>query len=303
MDTSEPGFAEALSAAAGRAERMLERCLPPEAGDRGEAELAAAMRHAALDGGKRLRAFLALEVAGLFGADERGAERVAAAVECLHAYSLVHDDMPCMDDDDLRRGKPTVHKVWDEATAVLAGDALQTLAFEILADPATHADGSVRARLVLRLAQASGHAGMVAGQAIDLAAERAETALTGAQVKRLQALKTGALIEFAAEAGAIIAQASAEDVARIRAYAQALGEAFQIADDLLDVTGTEEEIGKRVGKDAGAGKATFVDILGIEGARTRADELVAEAAAQLAPYGARAARLAEVARFVVERRS
>ena len=303
MDTSEPGFAEALSAAAGRAERMLERCLPPEAGDRGEAELAAAMRHAALDGGKRLRAFLALEVAGLFGADERGAERVAAAVECLHAYSLVHDDMPCMDDDDLRRGKPTVHKVWDEATAVLAGDALQTLAFEILADPATHADGSVRARLVLRLAQASGHAGMVAGQAIDLAAERAETALTGAQVKRLQALKTGALIEFAAEAGAIIAQASAEDVARIRAYAQALGEAFQIADDLLDVTGTEEEIGKRVGKDAGAGKATFVDILGIEGARTRADELVAEAAAQLAPYGARAARLAEAARFVVERRS
>ena len=303
MDTSEPGFAEALSAAAGRAERMLERCLPTEAGDRGEAELAAAMRHAALDGGKRLRAFLALEVAGLFGADERGAERVAAAVECLHAYSLVHDDMPCMDDDDLRRGKPTVHKAWNEATAVLAGDALQTLAFEILADPATHADGSVRARLVLRLAQASGHAGMVAGQAIDLAAERAETALTGAQVKRLQALKTGALIEFAAEAGAIIAQASTEDVARIRAYAQALGEAFQIADDLLDVTGTEEELGKRVGKDAGAGKATFVDILGIKGARARAAELVAEAAAQLAPYGAGAARLAEAARFVVERRS
>ena len=307
MKPSQPGFAEVLSAAASRAERMLETCLPRAEGERGEAELAAAMRHAVLDGGKRLRAFLALEVAELFGADgpdaERGAERVAAAVECLHAYSLVHDDMPCMDDDDLRRGKPTVHKAWDEATAVLAGDALQALAFKILADPATHADGDVRARLVLRLAVASGHAGMVGGQAIDLAAERAEAPLAGAQVKRLQALKTGALIEFAAEAGAIVAQAPEADIARIRAYAQALGEAFQIADDLLDVTGTEEQLGKRVGKDTGAGKATFVDILGIEGARARAAELVAEAAAQLAPYGARAARLAEAARFVVERRS
>ena len=307
MDTSDPGFGEALSAAAGRTERMLETCLPKPEGDRGEAELAAAMRHAVLNGGKRLRAFLVLEVAGLFGADgpdaKGGAERVAAAVECLHAYSLVHDDMPCMDDDDLRRGKPTVHKAWDEATAVLAGDALQTLAFEILADPATHGDGAVRARLVLRLAVASGHAGMVGGQAIDLAAERAETALTGPQVKRLQALKTGALIEFAAEAGAILARAPAADVARIRAYARALGEAFQIADDLLDVTGSEAELGKRVGKDAGAGKATFVDILGANGAHARAHDLVAEAAQHLAPYGARAARLAEAARFVVERRS
>ncbi len=307
MDTSEPGFVEALAAAANRAERMLEACLPPAQGESGEAELAAAMRHAVLDGGKRLRAFLVLEVAALFGAEGpdagRGAERVAAAVECLHAYSLVHDDMPCMDDDDLRRGKPTVHKVWDEATAVLVGDALQTLAFEILADPATHADGGVRARLVLRLAQASGHAGMVGGQAIDLAAERAEASLTGFQVKRLQALKTGALIEFAAEAGAIVSQAPEADIARIRAYARALGEAFQIADDLLDVTATEAELGKRVGKDAGAGKATFVDILGIKGARARAAELVAEAAAQLAPYGARAATLVEAARFVVERRS
>ena len=302
MNTREAGFGEALSAAASRAERMLESCLPA-AGERGEAELAAAMRHAVLDGGKRLRAFLALEVAGLFGAEGPGAERVAAAVECLHAYSLVHDDLPCMDDDDLRRGKPTVHKVWDEATAVLAGDALQSLAFEILADPATHADGGVRARLVLRLAVASGHAGMVGGQAIDLAAERAEAPLTGPRVKRLQALKTGALIEFAAEAGAIVARAPEADIARIRAYAQALGEAFQIADDLLDVTGTEAELGKRVGKDAGAGKATFVDILGASGARVRAAELVAEAATQLAPYGARAARLAEAARFVVERRS
>ena len=322
MSSSEPGFAEALTVAALRVERMLDACLPPERGERGEAELAIAMRYAVLDGGKRLRAFLALEVAALLGPEsfgpgsfdpdltgsdgpamQRGAERAAAAVECLHAYSLVHDDLPCMDDDDLRRGKPTVHKVWDEATAVLAGDALQTLAFEILADPATHPDGAVRARLVLGLAQASGHAGMVGGQAIDLAAETADTPLGAAQVKRLQALKTGALIEFAAVAGAILAQAGEADTVRIRAYAQALGEAFQIADDLLDATGTEAELGKRVGKDAGAGKATFVDILGIEGARTRAAELIATAGVQLSPFGPRAARLAEAARFVVERRS
>jgi farnesyl diphosphate synthase len=208
-----------------------------------------------------------------------------------------------MDDDDLRRGMPTVHKAWDEATAMLAGDALQALAFEILADPATHADSGVRARLVLRLAQASGHGGMVGGQAIDLAAENTDTPLTGPQVKRLQALKTGALIEFAAEAGAILAQAPDADTARIRAYAQALGEAFQIADDLLDITGTEAEVGKRVGKDSGAGKATFVNILGANGARARAADLVAEAAQHLAPYGARAACLAEAAQFVVDRRS
>ncbi|HUS55966.1 MAG TPA: farnesyl diphosphate synthase [Thermohalobaculum sp.] len=303
MDTCETDFVEALSAAVRKTEQALEACLPPERGQPGEANLAAAMRYAVLGGGKRLRGFLVLEVAAMFGAGGSGAERAAAAVECLHAYSLVHDDMPCMDDDDLRRGKPTVHKVWDEATAVLAGDALQALAFEILADPATHPNGNVRAQLVLRLAQASGHAGMVGGQAIDLAAETAETPLTAMQVKRLQAMKTGALIEFAAEAGAILAQASARDIGRVRAYAQALGEAFQIADDLLDVTGTEAEVGKRVGKDAGAGKATFVDILGHNGAHARAADLVAEAAAQLAPYGARAARLVGAARFVVERRS
>jgi farnesyl diphosphate synthase len=297
------GFSGALAKAAARTEQVLEELLPPAAGDRGEAELAAAMRYAVLGGGKRLRAFLTLEVAGLFGGAATGAERAAAAVECLHAYSLVHDDMPCMDDDDLRRGRPTVHKAWDEATAVLAGDALQTLAFGILAHPATHADGNVRARLVLRLAEASGHAGMVGGQALDLDAESADTRLSATQVKRLQALKTGALIEYAAEAGAIVAGAVEADVTRIRAYARALGEAFQIADDLLDVTGSEAELGKRVGKDAGAGKATFVDILGVEGARARAAELVAEAAAELTPYGDRADRLIEAARFVVERRS
>jgi len=297
------GFSAALDRAVLRTEARLEACLPLVAGAPGEAQLAAAMRHAVLGGGKRLRAFLVLEVAGVFGADGSGAERVAAAAECLHAYSLVHDDLPCMDDDDLRRGKPTVHRAWDEATAVLAGDALQTLAFELLADPATHSDAGVRAELVLTLARASGHGGMVGGQALDLAAEAAGAPLSAAEVKRLQALKTGALIRFAAEAGAILGRAAEADRARIRAYAEALGEAFQIADDLLDVTGTEADMGKRVGKDAGAGKATFIDILGVEGAQARAADLVAEAAAHLGPLGPGTANLVEAARFVVERRS
>ncbi len=295
-------FAAALGAHAAEVERVLAALLPLEGGGPGEAELRAAMRYATLGGGKRLRAFLAIETGEVCGAARSGAARAAAALECLHAYSLVHDDLPCMDDDDMRRGRPTVHKAWDEATAVLCGDALQALAFEILADPATHADGAVRARLCLRLARAAGAEGMVGGQALDLGAEGAGEPLDGAGVKRLQALKTGALIEVAAEMGALLGRASEAEVGRIRAYARALGEAFQIADDLLDVTGTEAETGKRVGKDAGAGKATFVDILGIEGARSRADALVAEAAAHLAPFGARAARLVQAARFVVDRR-
>jgi farnesyl diphosphate synthase len=303
ISTEDLDFSTALAAAARRVEARLDACLPLQTGAAGEAELAAAMRHAALGGGKRLRAFLVIEVAGVFGADGIGAERAAVAVECLHAYSLVHDDLPCMDDDDLRRGRPTVHRAWSEATAVLAGDALQTIAFELLADPRTHPDGGVRADLVLALARASGHGGMVGGQALDLAAESAEVPPTAAQVRRLQALKTGALIRFSAEAGAILGQAAGHDRARIRAYAEALGEAFQIADDLLDATGTQAELGKRVGKDAKAGKATFIDILGIEGARARAEELVAEATAQLAPFGPRALRLAAAARFVVARRS
>ncbi|MEL6478674.1 MAG: polyprenyl synthetase family protein [Pseudomonadota bacterium] len=296
-------FATALKAAADLTEATLDACLPTPAGEPGEAELISAMRYAVMDGGKRLRAFLAIETGRLFGAPEAGTARAAAAVECLHAYSLVHDDMPCMDDDDLRRGKPTVHKRWDEATAVLAGDALQTIAFEILADPATHAAGDVRAQLCLRLAQASGFAGMVGGQAIDLAAETSDAPFGPKQVRKLQALKTGALISFAAESGAILGGADAAALAKIRAYADALGEAFQIADDLLDVTGTEEETGKRVGKDAGAGKATFVDILGVEGARQRAADLTAEANAALAGFGEDAALLVAAAHFVVARRS
>ncbi|MEL6766966.1 MAG: polyprenyl synthetase family protein [Pseudomonadota bacterium] len=296
-------FAGALEEAARDMETTLDAVLPKTGGSPGEEELIAAMRYAVTGGGKRLRAFLAIEGAALFDGPRHGALRAGAALECLHAYSLVHDDMPCMDDDDLRRGKPTVHRVWDEATAVLAGDALQTIAFEILADPATHGDGAIRARLCLRLAQASGAAGMVGGQALDLAAEKAGAPLGADAVKRLQALKTGALIEVAAELGATVAGASDDAIARVRAYARALGEAFQIADDLLDVTGTEAEVGKRVGKDAAAGKATFVDILGIDGAKARAQALIDEAAAELAPFGGRAGLLVDAAAFVVNRRS
>lgn len=295
-------FKARLAGHAARTERALARLLPAEAGVPGEAELLAAMRYATLGGGKRLRGFLAIEVGGLFGAAADACDRAAAAVECLHAYSLVHDDMPCMDDDDLRRGRPTVHKAWDEATAVLAGDALQTVAFEILADPETHPSGEVRAGLCLALARASGAAGMVGGQAIDLAAEREGADWGVEDVRRLQSLKTGALIRFAAEAGAMLGEAGAEDRARIVAYAEALGEAFQIADDLLDVTGDEAETGKRVGKDRSAGKATFVDLMGVEGARERAATLVDRAAEALAPYGARAGMLRAAADFVVARR-
>jgi farnesyl diphosphate synthase len=293
-------FAARLSAAAARAEAALDRLLPPE-GPGAQGRLAAAMRHAALGGGKRLRAFLTIEAAALFGADPAGADRAAAAVECLHAYSLVHDDLPAMDDDDLRRGKPTVHVAWDEATAILAGDCLQTLAFEILADPATHPDPAARADLCLALARASGLDGMVGGQALDLAAETAAAPLTAEQIAALQALKTGALIAFAAEAGAILGRAAAEDRARLGAYARDLGAAFQIRDDLLDVEGDAGAAGKRLRKDAAAGKATFVSTLGLDGARARAEALAAGAAARLAPYGARAEILAAAAEFAVRR--
>ena len=257
-----------------------------------------AMRYA-VQGGKRLRAFLVMESARLHGVGPESAVSAAAAVEALHAYSLIHDDMPCMDDDDLRRGLPTVHVTWDEATAVLAGDALQTLAFELLCDPAL---GAADRRLVLvaGLARASGAQGMVLGQALDIAAETAAMPLTLPEITRLQAGKTGALICFSAEAGALIAGA---DPAPLRAYAQALGLAFQIADDILDVEGCEAATGKRVGKDAEAGKATFVSLLGLEGARARARDLVQQAENALSPYGAAASALIEAARFVISRQS
>lgn len=253
-----------------------------------------AMRYA-LRGGKRLRAFLVLESARLHDIPEDEAMPAAAAVEALHAYSLVHDDLPCMDDDDLRRGQPTVHVKWDEATAVLAGDALQTLAFELCCDPVL---GARRIDLVAALAQAAGARGMVLGQALDIAAESAARPLDIDQITRLQAAKTGALIEFSARAGAILAGA---DDRPLRDYAGAIGLAFQIADDLLDVQGDPAKAGKKLGKDAAAGKATFVSLLGVDGARRRAEGLVERAIAALAPYGQRADNLREAARFVISR--
>lgn len=251
----------------------------------------------ALRGGKRLRGFLVLESARMLGAPD--AVSAAAAVEALHAYSLVHDDLPCMDDDDLRRGQPTVHVKWDEATAVLAGDALQTLAFELLCDPAL-GSGDVRVALVESLAKASGAEGMVLGQALDIAAETAAAPLGLAEITALQAGKTGALIRWSAQAGAVLAGA---DPAPLGNYATALGLAFQIWDDVLDVEGDAAKAGKRLQKDAEAGKATFVSLLGLDAAKARALTLIEEAEAHLAPYGTRAANLIAAARFVIARES
>jgi farnesyl diphosphate synthase len=263
-----------------------------------DAAVVQAMRYAAT-GGKRLRGFLVLESARMLGVNVATALSAAAAVEALHAYSLVHDDMPCMDNDALRRGLPTVHVKWDEATAVLAGDALQTLAFELLTDPAL-GSGDTRIALVAGLARASGAEGMVLGQALDIAAETAATPLGLDAITALQAGKTGALIRFSAEAGAIIA---GQDPGPLRAYATALGLAFQIWDDVLDVTGDAALTGKAVGKDAAAGKATFVSLLGLEPAKARARSLVDQAETALAPYGARAQNLIDCARFVIARES
>ncbi|WP_376875615.1 polyprenyl synthetase family protein [Albirhodobacter sp. R86504] len=252
-----------------------------------------------VQGGKRLRAFLVLESARLHGIESARAMPVAAAVEALHAYSLVHDDMPCMDDDDLRRGQPTVHIKWDEATAVLAGDALQTLAFELLCDPLIAA-AEQRMDLVRALAKASGAAGMVYGQALDIAAETVSLPLTLPQITQLQAGKTGALISFSTQAGALIAGA---DPTPLQRYADALGLAFQIADDILDIEGDAALAGKRLGKDVDAGKATFVSLLGLEPARARAKSLIEEASEALSPYGADADLLREAARFVISRQT
>ena len=259
-------------------------------------ELADAMRYATL-GGKRVRAFLVMESARLNGVSDEAALPVAAAVEALHAYSLVHDDLPAMDDDDLRRGMPTVHIQWSEATAILAGDALQTLAFQLLTDAAI---GPAEARLALiaEFSRAVGAQGMVWGQALDIAAETAVDEPDVKQVTRIQEAKTGALIEFSAVSGAIIAGADPEP---LRDYARNLGLAFQIADDILDVTGDEAATGKRVGKDEEAGKATFVSLLGLDGAQAKAATLVDRAEAALEPYGEAAGNLRELARFVIER--
>lgn len=259
--------------------------------------LADAMRYATT-GGKGLRGFLVMESARLHGITPDEAAPAAAAIECLHAYSLVHDDLPCMDDDDLRRGQPTVHRKWDEGTALLTGDALQSLAFDLLAQ--TPCAPEARVVLMGGFARAAGIRGMVGGQAADIAAERSAEPLDLDQVAALQAGKTGALIRWSAAAGARMAMA---DPAPLNAYGDALGQAFQIADDLLDVEGDAESIGKAVGKDATRGKATFVSLLGVAAARERAETLVLQACEALAPYGAEAGTLKEAARFAIARRN
>ncbi len=266
-----------------------------------EAKLMEAMRYACLDGGKRVRPFLVLQTAGLFDCDRDQALRVAAAVEMIHCYSLVHDDLPAMDDDHLRRGQPACHIKYDEATAILAGDALLTKAFEVLSGEATHPDARVRADLVMALAKASGDHGMVGGQVLDLWAEDNE--LEMAEITRLQRMKTGALIAVSTEMGAILGKASEDARHRLHAYAHDIGLAFQIADDLLDAEGDTEKVGKQTRKDADAGKATFVSLLGVENARRQADALSEQAAKHLHIFGDKAAHLKALARFIVERDS
>ncbi len=286
-------FAKSLNDAAGKIGTCLQQLMEPL----GNLPVVQAMRYAT-SGGKRVRGFLVLETARLHGVDVARALYPAAAVEMLHAYSLVHDDLPCMDDDDLRRGQPTVHVKWDQATAVLAGDALQTLAFETLTRAEVSDDPAVRLKLVASLAQASGAQGMVLGQALDIAAETAPEPLTLKAITHLQDGKTGALIRWSAEAGAVMANA---DVTPMCDYATALGLAFQIADDILDVEGDAAKAGKRLGKDADAGKATFVSLLGLGRAKARAAELVDQAQAALEPFGAKADTLRQAARFVIAR--
>jgi len=291
-------LAEEMARAAIAVEQALDVLLPPVEG--AEGRLAEAMRYAALGGGKRMRAFLVLESAALFGVNETCAARVAASVEMMHAYSLVHDDLPAMDDDDLRRGKPSTHRAFDEATAILAGDALQCRAFEILGEHDTHSDPMARCELVVALGAAAGARGMAGGQMIDMLAEG--QVLDGPAVTRLQALKTGRLIQYSAESGAILGRVASQQRHLLTAYGRDLGAAFQNADDLLDVEGDAAEIGKTAGKDAAAGKATMVSVLGLELARSHADMLARQAAAHLDGFGDRAANLRALAAFVVARR-
>jgi farnesyl diphosphate synthase len=304
MDTvtaSAEALRAAMAEAAADIDTALDMLIPRAEGS--EARLFAAMRYAAIGGGKRLRGFLVLEGARQFGVSRDAALRAAAAIEMLHAYSLVHDDLPCMDDDDLRRGKPTLHKAFDEATAVLAGDALQANAFYALAEPEAHSDPAVRAELCRGLARAAGPRGMCGGQMLDMLAEQAERPFEEAEIGRLQLLKTGKLIEFAAEAGAILGKAPLQLRHAFAAYGRDLGAAFQIADDLLDATVSAEEAGKRTGKDAQAGKATLVGLLGIDRARAQAERLAAQAAAHLDALGDRAGLLRALADYAIARRN
>lgn len=297
MPSLSQNLKDAMAEAATEVEKVMAYLLP-ETG-MAEQKLFDAMRYSALSGGKRLRPFLVTCSAYMFGVNDQSALRTAAAVEFVHCYSLVHDDLPAMDNSDLRRGKPTVHKVYDDATAILAGDALLTYAFDILADRDTHEDPTVRCALIAALARAAGANGMVGGQMLDLIAE--STQLDIGAITRLQRLKTGELIAFSAEAGAILGRAAPPQRHALRAYAHDLGLAFQIIDDLLDAEGTEAKTGKSVGRDAKAGKATFVSILGAERARAQANLLAEQAARHLNMFEGRALHLQKVARFVVER--
>jgi farnesyl diphosphate synthase len=311
LPVESPSFGERLSAVASAVDVRLAHHLqstgptyrdcvskPPD-------RLTAAMGHAVLGGGKRFRPFLVVETAGLFGLVPDAALDTAAALECLHCYSLAHDDLPAMDNDDTRRGRPTVHKAYDDWTAILAGDGLLTLAFDILARPATHPDAAVRSDLVLALARAAGAGGMVGGQAFDLEADKLGVPgrTTIVHIRRLQAMKTGALITFALEAGAILGRASPHERAALKSYGDHLGLAFQIADDLLDAEGDAATVGKAVGKDSAAGKATLVSLMGLKAAKMTLMETERDAIAALAPFGQRAHGLVAAARFVVTRRS
>jgi farnesyl diphosphate synthase len=289
----------ALGEAADAVNRTLDRLVPPV--DGAERRVVEAMRYALMGGGKRIRPFLVLNSARLFDVPEIGALRTAAAIEMVHSYSLVHDDLPAMDNADLRRGRPSVHRQFDEATAILAGDGLLTQAFEVLADAETHANPLVRSELVLALAQAAGAAGMVGGQMIDLEAQHAKLDL--AAITKLQRLKTGAIIRFSCEAGAILASAPTKERRALQRYAEDLGLAFQIADDLLDVESSAAVTGKPVGQDQAAGKATFVAVLGVDEARRQAKAIADRAASHLVGFEERANLLCEMAQFVINRRS
>ena len=292
---NENNFLEALTINKKRTTALLKNLLPNGQKD----SIEDAMRYTMLNAGKGLRSFLVIESANLFDLPEQQALYSAAAVECIHCYSLVHDDLPAMDDDDIRRGLPTVHKKWDEATAILVGDALQTLAFEILSKVEVHPNPDVRINLINSLAKASGSKGMVGGQNLDIKAEKTGTLLTLNEIEHLQNLKTGALIIWAAQVGPRL---SKDDLKPLTRYAKALGLAFQIRDDILDEIGESKQTGKKLRKDANAGKATFVSLLGLEEAKRRSKILVEEAIESLSPYGIKANRLKEAAIFTIERK-
>lgn len=287
-----------LKETAERVNIALDALLPKADGP--EARLMSAMRYSALDGGKRLRPFFTLEAGALFDADEAALLRAAVAIECVHTYSLIHDDLPCMDDDDLRRGRPTLHREFDEVTALLAGDALLTFAFEVLADPATHRDPQMRCLLITGLARAAGPLGMVAGQAADMAGAEIGSDLIA--VTRMNRLKTGALINFSVEAGAMIGCCSDAERTALSRYAHDVGLAFQMVDDLLDAEGVVRDTGKAVQKDRARGKVNFVTVMGVEATRERVGMLASQAKRHLALFGPRATTLTDAVDFIVQRR-